>query len=140
MADIQSLKRGDTVSFSLVRQGIITDSFDSVIVDTVNAGYDLVSLVDTSLNEKHANLYPFFKNKVDNVNNPNAYAYLVVKTSNLSNRPIIVGIPWIEESSLRSTSTNTLVLTLHQFEEGKRPSLETYLKNAKISYSIAENT
>lgn len=138
MADVSSLKRGDVVSFSLVRSGIISDDFTSVVIDSVNVGYELASFADNSINEKHSNLYPFFKDKVNNVNSPSIYTYIVVKANNLTNKLIIVGAPWILESSLKSSSTQDKLLHLYNFEEGKKASLETFLKNANISYAFSE--
>lgn len=136
MATVDQLKDGDIVSFSLIRSGIISDSFSSVIVDSI-VSYDLAVRLDTSINEKHSNLYPFFKDKVNNINDPSNYRYLVVRANALTNKLMIVGIPWIQESSLKSTSTKDELLHLYNFEESKRPSLETFLKNANISYAFS---
>lgn len=137
MAKIIDLKRGDVVSFDIVRAGII-DEYSNVVVEAEGVGYDLAALVDSSIAERHYNLYPYFKDKVNNVNDPSAYNYLIVKANPLTNKLMAVGEPWIQESTLKSTSTKDVTLILQNFEEGKRASLETFLKNAKITYVLSE--
>lgn len=136
MSDIQTLQQGDVISFSLVVSGVITDEYTNVIYDST-VGYDVARSIDTSIPEKHANLYPFFKDKVS-VNSPKAYNYIAVKLNTLTNKLAIIGIPWIQESTLKNTSTESKFVYLINFEESKRPALETFLKNANIAYVFSD--
>lgn len=137
MANVADLQRGDIITFNLVRSGVL-DDYTNVTVETALVGYDLAVLVDSSIPEKHYNLYPYFKDAVNNVNDPSAYTYLVLKPNDLTNKLVAVGAPWIQESTLKITSTKDLTLILQNFEQGKKASLETFLKNAKIAYVISE--
>lgn len=138
MSLLDEVKRGDRITFSLVKAGIAGDVFTSVFVDS-RAGYATARSISTDLGSKHANLYPFFKDKVDNVNDPSKYEYLIIQPNDLSQSLIAIGIPWINETTVKSAATKTLRLDLLNFEEYKRPSLETFLKNANIPYVISDN-
>lgn len=138
MSVLDNVKRGDRLTFTLVRSGIAGDSFNNVLVDSSLAGYSTARLVSTDVGSKHANLFPFFKDKVDGINDPSKYLYVVIKPNDLKEELIAVGIPWINEDSVKINQSKNLKLELTNFEEYKRPSLETYLKNAGISYIISE--
>lgn len=136
MSLLDELKGGERISFSLVKSGIVGGTYTSVLVDSV-AGYSTARAISTDLASKHANLYPFFKDKVDNINDASKYKYLIIKPNDLSEQLIAIGIPWINESTVKSASTETVRLELYNFEEYKRPALESFLKNAGISYAFS---
>ena len=131
----KEIKEGDKISFSVVRSGILGDSFSDMLVDTV-ASYDVARYLDNNLNIKHKNLFPFFKEKVDNIDNPANYKYLILKSDITVSTPIVIGLPWIEDSSLKLSVTRKAVIEMANFEEYKRASLETFLNNAGIKYVL----
>lgn len=136
MSKIDEIKKGDKISFSLVKAGIIGDDFIDVTVDSVNAGYDTARIVDPSLASKHANFYPYFKDKVDNVNDPNVYDYIIVKPFPNESKIIAIGIPWINDSTLKTSETRKAIITIPHFEEYKRNSIETFFNNLNVQYSF----
>lgn len=138
MSLLDEVKRGDRITFSLVKAGIVGDTYTSVLVDS-RAGYATAAHISTDLGSKHANLYPFFKDKVDGINDASKYEYLIIQPNELSQSLIAIGIPWINEATVKSAATKTLRLDLLNFEEYKRPALETFLNNAKISYVLSDN-
>lgn len=137
MSLLDTVARGDRISFSLVRAGIAGDNFNNVLIDGVNIGYGTARLISTDLNSKHANLYPFFKDKVNDINDPSAYEYIIIKPNDTKEEYIAIGLPWINEDSVRSASTKNIKLELYNFEEYKRPSLITFLENANIKYAFS---
>ena len=138
MSKLDQITKGDRITFSLVRAGIAGDTFINVLVDSGTTGYGTARLISTDLNNKHANLYAFFKEKVNNINDPSAYDYIVIKPNDLKEEYIAIGKPWINEDSIVTSQTNNVIVELYNFEEFKRPSLETLLKNANISYAFSD--
>lgn len=139
MSILDTVERGDRITFSLVRAGIAGDTFTNVLVDS-KAGYGTARLVSTDLNNKHANLFAFFKESVDNVNDPSAYSYLIIKPNDLKEEYVAIGIPWINEASVKIADTKNVSLELFNFEEYKRPALITFLENANIKYAFSDKS
>lgn len=137
MSLLDTIKSGDRITFSMVKSGIAGDTFTNVLVDTV-ASYGTATRVTTDINNKHANLYPFFKDKVNNINDASKYSYIVIKPNDLTEELLAIGIPWINEDSVKMSETKTVRLELFLFEEYKRASLETFLKNANIKYAFSD--
>lgn len=137
MSILDTVRRGDRITFSLIRAGIAGDTFTNVLVDSV-VGYGTARLVSTDLNSKHANLYTFFKEKVNNVNDPSAYDYLIIKPNDTKEEYVAIGKPWINQDSVQNANTKNEMLELFNFEEYKRPSLITFLENSGISYAFSE--
>ena len=138
MSLIDDLKGGERVTFSMIKSGIAGDTYTGVLVDST-AGYATAKRISTDINSKHANFFSFIKDKVDNINDPSAYRYLIIQPSDLSEQVIAIGIPWINEATFKSAETKTVGMELYNFEEYKRPSLETFLKNAGIKYAFTDS-
>ena len=137
MSILDTVEPGDRITFSLVRAGIAGGTFTNVLVDS-KAGYGTARLVSTDLNNKHANLFAFFKDKVDNVNDPASYRYIIIKPNDLKEDLVAIGIPWINEDSVKVGEAKNIKLELYNFEEYKRPALITFLENANIKYAFSE--
>lgn len=135
MSKIVQLRSGDIITFSMIKSGIFGDVYSSVVVDSI-IGYDVARLIDNGVNEKHANFYTFFKDTVNNINDPSVYQYLALKPDSTKNTIIVIGGPWINQDSIKISKTQDVTLHLHNFEEYKRASLETFLANANISYTF----
>lgn len=138
MTILDTVAKGDRISFTIIRSGIITDTYTGVLVDSSTAGYATARAVTNDINSKHANLFPYFKDAVDNINDPSKYDYLIIKPSDLKEELVAIGIPWINASSVKIAKTSTVKLELYNFEEYKRASLETFLKNAGITYVYSD--
>lgn len=97
---------GDTISFQVYPSVFLGTQFNDVVVQSViNAetarllGYDYVSM--------HANVYPTLP-EGEVPDNPTQYNYLLVKMP--SGQSQLVGVPWIDESTVSSRSTTSVYL------------------------------
>jgi len=89
--------KGDYISFQFVHAGILGDERRQVPVDAVGVGYLTALKIDQELNVKHKNMFPYFASKVNGIDDPSAYNYIVYR--NLNGQMEVVGIPWILDSS-----------------------------------------
>ena len=95
-------------SFNTLAPGLLGASFTNVklvaetnyvIAKTMNLG---------NLDLLHAELFPYLPSGTPN--NPTAYLYLVFQTPN--NTLVLLGAPWIDQTSIASTNLGTLVVTI----------------------------
>jgi len=118
---IQIPAKGNTVSFQLVRNDINGGSRELVKVDAADVGYSTAIRIEPELNVKHANLYPFFKDKVGNVDDPSLYNYLILQGRNGALE--VVGIPWILDSTFRIVAAQRATWVCENYRpEWKGPS------------------
>lgn len=120
-------KSGDVVSFQLVQSGINGDARTEVKVSGVGLNYQTAKLIETQLHVKHVALFPYFKDAVNNVDDPSVYEYICVIGRN--GAPEIIGLPWILESSYKIIDGRVATLQIVNFREEFRAPLTTFLKN-----------
>lgn len=128
-----NVKNGDIVSFSLVQANIINNDYTNVTV--LGQGmFDVARGIDPELRNKHYNLYPYFKDKVNNVDDPNyADGYLILKLSN--GELSAIGVPWINEDTFEVISGETRVYTFPTWKSKYESSLHELLANLGAEYS-----
>lgn len=107
--------KGDIVSFQLVVNDINGSGRVDVTVDAPKVGYNTAVLVDSQLNVKHANLFPYFSSKVQGNNNPEAYDYMILKGRN--GQMEAIGIPWILDSSFKIIEGRRNIMTCENWRE-----------------------
>lgn len=130
--------KGDIVSFQLVVTNINGGERLDVTVDAVKIGYSTAIFVDSQLNAKHANLYPYFKDKVKGVNDPAAYDYLVVKGRN--GQLEAIGIPWILDSSFKIIEGRRCTITIENWQEGWDAPARTFFAGLGASIVMVKET
>lgn len=128
-----SANNGDVVSFKLVQANIINNDYTNVTV-LGNVLYDVARSSDSELRNKHLNLFPYFKDKVNSVDDPNyASGYLIVRLSNGVLSP--VGVPWINEDTFEVISGESRVYTFPTWKSRYEASLHDLLANLGATYS-----
>lgn len=100
--------------------------------------YSAARIIDNQLALKHSALYPYFKEKVSNNDNPALYQYLVYENAN--GVPEVVGIPWILESTYKSIKGRVMVITIQNWSEAERENYVTFLSNMGATYIMTEKT
>lgn len=123
---------GDLVDFRLVVDGINGDKRTEVKVAGL-LNYATARLIDPQIAVKHANLFSYFQDKVNNINDPAAYNYLSYTNSNGTTE--VVGIPWILESSYQTVSGRTETFVISNWRESWRPTLTTFLANLGANFT-----
>uniref|UniRef100_A0AAU8L0W3 SH3 fold domain-containing protein n=1 Tax=Pantoea phage Survivor TaxID=3232176 RepID=A0AAU8L0W3_9CAUD len=131
--DIKLIKDGDIVNFDMIKPGIFGDQYKAAIVSAV-CDYNTARIVDPDINSKHANFYPFFKDSVDNVDNPNIYKYLILQLDKTVSKLVVIGFPWINQDSLKTIQTRYATVIIQNFQEYHRAPLVDFLENLGVTY------
>lgn len=126
-------KEGDVVTFQLVVANVIPNAFTNVTVLGVMS-YDGATFIDNELRSKHTNMYPYFKDKVANVDNPKNYSYLIVKLP--SGKTMAIGLPWIVEGSYKEVGDKTASIIITGFQEKYRDPILDLLGNLGATFTI----
>lgn len=135
MTDIATIKKGDIINFDMISPGIFGDQYKGAIVSSV-ADFNTARIIDPDIQLKHANFYPFFKDKVDNVNDPSKYDYFILQLDVTKSDLIVIGFPWINEDSLKAITTREATIVIRQFQEYHRAPLMDFLTNLNVSYTL----
>lgn len=131
-------KKGDRVSFSLVVSGINGDERTGLLVDAADIGYTTAILIDPGLNVKHNNLFPYFKNKVNGVEDPSVYNYIVLKLPNGS--PEVIGVPWIQDSTFKFIEGVRRVVTIENWRQEWDAPMRTFYASLGAAINITEQS
>lgn len=127
------ITKGDIVDFSLENGSIIFSSRAGVTITAV-MDYATARLVNPQINSQHQAMFPYFKSKVENVNDPNAYSYCAFK--NLNGTIEVIGIPWIKDSTYVKVATRVATYVVTNFKEEFRAPIQTFLSNLGASYTM----
>lgn len=128
------LTTGSTVSFRMVDTTLIAKNFNNVKVLTGDAVYEIARGIDPELQTHHEALFPYFKDKVDNVNSPTVYNYAIVQLQNGTVVP--VGLPWIDETTLQVIDTQRASIEITNFRVEWEDPIRDLLNNLGASYTI----
>ena len=135
MTDINLIKKDDIINFDMITPGIYGDQYKAALVAGV-VPYNLAKLVDPSIDVKHANFYPFFKDKVDNVNSPDIYNYFILQLDKTKSDLIAIGFPWINADSLTTITTRYATVIIQNFQEWQRAPLVDCLNSLNVNYTL----
>lgn len=127
---------GDLIDFRLVVDGINGDKRTEVTVAGV-LNYATARLIDPQIAVKHANLFSYFQDKVNNINDPASYNYL--SYTNRNGQTEVVGIPWILDSSYQTVSGRTQTLVISNWRESWRPTVNTFFANLGANFTSHES-
>lgn len=129
------LKKDDIINFDMIRPGIFGDQYKGAIVDGI-IGFNSARYIDPEIFQKHANFYPFFKDKVDNVDDPQVYDYLSLRLNKMDPKLTIIGIPWINQDTLKTIQSRHATVIIQHFQEFHRAPLNDFLKNLNVTYTL----
>jgi hypothetical protein len=135
MTDIKLIKKDDIINFDMITPGIYGDQYKAALVSSI-APYSLARLIDPSIDAKHANFYPFFKDKVDNVDKPDIYNYFVLQLDKTKSDFIVIGFPWINTDSLTTISSRAATLIIQNFQEWQRAPLIDFMNSLNVGYTF----
>ncbi|AEV89491.1 putative virion structural protein [Pseudomonas phage OBP] len=135
MASLKTLKKDDIVNFDMLRPGIFGDQYKGAVIASIG-DFNVARLVDPDVAQKHASFYPFFKDKVDNVDNPAIYDYLILQLDKTKPNLIAIGFPWINEGSLKTITTRQAVVIIREFQEYHRAALTDFLEGMNVDYTL----
>lgn len=118
--------RGDIISFQLVQNGVIGDERVEVKVAGI-LDYEIARKIDPELARKHVNLYPYFKEKVNNIDDPSIYGYISVVGRNGESE--IIGLPWIQDSTYKVIDGRIATMSIDNWREDFRAPIQTFMAN-----------
>lgn len=127
--------RGDIVDFQLVQSGIYGDKRSQVQVISGEMDYEAARMIDQQLMNKHTALFPYFKSKVNNVDDPSAYAYFVVKNS--AGKTEVIGLPWVLDATYKTVTTRVATYVVTNFREEFRAPIQKFLADLGASFTMS---
>lgn len=130
---LPTFKNNDIISFQLVQNGLVGDERIDVVVTGV-VKYAIARMIDTSLAIKHANLYPYFKAKVNDVDDPSGYEYLTVTGRN--GVVEVIGLPWINDSTMRIIDGRVATIQISNWREEFRGPLKTFMASMGANFTL----
>lgn len=132
-------KKGDIVRFQLVRNDLIGGERINSKVDSNTVGYSTAIRIDPELNVKHKNLFPFFQNKVNGIDDPSAYDYLILKDA-VNGQLEAIGVPWIQDSTFVIIEGRRADITIETWREDWRgPTLAFFASlGASINLNVQD--
>lgn len=125
-------KKGDVVSFQFVKNGLIGDGKQAVRVDG-EINYNIARSIDPEVNVKHRMLYPYFQGKVNNIDDPTAYGYIVVV--NTDGRPEVIGIPWIQDATFQFVQSMRNLVNITNWQPSWEPAFKTFMVSLGANYT-----
>lgn len=125
---------GDIVDFELVNTSILFSKRSGVAVTAGSIKFDTAKLISPDIASRHTAIFPYFKDKVDNVDDPNAYDYMAFR--NLNGQVEVIGIPWINEQTYKTITTRVANIVITNFQESYRAPIQTFLTNLGASFTF----
>ena len=126
----------DIVDFQLVVNGVLGDERTDCVVSADKMSYQVARMMDQEIAVKHSNLFQYFKNKVNGVDNPNAYNYFAVTLPN--GKTEVIGYPWVNEATFKTIEGRTKTFTITNYQEKMSGPLAKALRDLGASYTTHE--
>ncbi|EBY9764077.1 hypothetical protein D5W64_13270 [Salmonella enterica subsp. enterica serovar Saintpaul] len=135
MSDLETIRKNDIINFDMIRPGIFGSQYKAATVTGI-VDYDTACLIDPDVYNKHQAFYPFFKDSVDNVNNPAIYNYFVLQLDPTIAGRTVIGFPWIDKDSLKTIQSRYANVIIQSFQEYHRAPLVDFLKSLNVTYVL----
>lgn len=130
------LKTGDIIEYSLVTDTVLGGKRSGFVVSSGDMDFRLASKLYPEIVQLHKNLFPYFKDKVDNVDDPSKYSYFVATGPN--GKEEVIGKPWVIDTSLQIVTSKQVTYVLNAFKESQRATIETMFRNLGINFTSSE--
>lgn len=122
------------VSFRLLQTTLVANNFSNVKIITNDTIFAVARQLNPELQSLHEALYPYFKDKVNNVSDPSAYTYFIVELGNGQFFP--VGKPWIDETSFQVVNSHRCSIEISNYRLEWEAAIKDLLNNLGASYSL----
>lgn len=132
---LDELRSGDIVNFDMIHPGIFDSQYKAV---TVVGTFDYLPArgLDPELRVKHDGLFPYFKDKVNNVNDMTIYRYFAIQPNKDSSEILVIGFPWIKEDTLQITQGRKATLLISSWQQSFEAPLKDFLANLGANYVL----
>lgn len=120
------LKIGNLVTFDTVAPAILGNDYQNLKVvgifdrDTAKMWRDVDSM--------HANVYPFMDSSIEN----DSTAYQYVKLVGENGHEVVLGVPWINESTIRVVARGKLTIVINDLSVEDRERVLTAIEAVNI--------
>lgn len=133
--NLDQIKSGDIVNFDMIVPGIFGSQYKGV---TVTGVFDYITAraLYPELQVKHDALYPYFKDAVNDVNDPTIYRYIGIRPDKTSSEILVIGYPWIHPDSLEVTQGRQAVVIISPWQEAYNAPLKDFLNNLNASFTL----
>jgi len=128
-------KKGDIVSFQLVRNGLIGDPKIQVLVEG-DINYSIAKAIDPEINRKHETLFPYFSSAVGGNNDPSSYPYIGIINTN--GQLEVIGVPWILESSFQYVQSRRATINVSNWREEFTAPVTSFFADLGVNWTIAK--
>jgi len=133
-----TVNEGDIVDFSLMTDTVLGGKRTGVTVVAPPMSYSAAVKLDPNLNSKHKNMFTYFRDKVDNVDDPAKYKYFAVENANGTME--VIGVPWVMDSTYSPVTTREVTYVIHNFKEEWRSVIENTYRNLGAKFTSLDNT
>lgn len=135
MSALSTLQKNDIVDFDMIRPGLFGDQYKAALITAIT-DFGTARLIDPDIQAKHALFYPFFKDSVDNVNNPDVYNYMILQLDPTKSSRTVIGFPWIDKDSLKTIQSRYATVIIQNFQEYQKSPLEDFLSGLNVTYQL----
>lgn len=135
MLNVYNLRAGDVIDFTLAQSGISGDRYQGMVFQSV-VPYSVAKVIDPTIITKHSNFYPFIKNKIDEVDDPDAYPYIIVNYDGKTEQNLVFGLPWIAEDTLTSVQSRIGNIVISNYREIMKEPLLDVLNQIGAIYTF----
>lgn len=124
----------DIVDFKYVQSGIIGDEERGCVIISPEMSFQAARLIAPEIVVKHANLFPYFGDKVNQNNDPGAYSYFLIKRPNDSVE--VIGYPWVNEDTFKTVSGRIRIYNISNFNEKMAGPIAKLFADVSASYTF----
>lgn len=124
----------DIVDFKYIRAGVIGDEERGAVIIAPELDFQAARLISPEIVVKHANLFPYFSDKVNQNNDPAAYRYFLIRRPNDSVE--VIGYPWVNEDTFKTVSGRTRIYNLSNFSEKMAGPISKLFADLGVSYTF----
>lgn len=123
----------DIVDFKYTRAGIIGDEERGCVIISPEMSFQAARLIAPEIVVKHANLFPYFADKVNQNNDPGAYSYFLIRRPNDSVE--VIGYPWVNEDTFKTVAGRIRIYNLSNFSEKMAGPIAKLLADLGCTYT-----
>lgn len=126
----------DIVDFQYVRNGIVGDEQRGCLIITPVMNFQAARLVAPEIVTKHAALFPYFADKVNQINDPSIYNYFMIQLPNDS--VLVVGYPWVNDDTFKTIEGRSRVYSISNFNEKMSGPIAKLLNDLGATYTYTD--
>lgn len=123
----------DIVDFKYVMAGIIGDEERGCVIISPELTFQAARLIAPEIVVKHANMFSYFADKVNQNNDPAAYNYFLIRRPNDSIE--VIGYPWVNDDTFKTIAGRIRIYNINNYSEKMAGPINKLLADLGASYT-----